>query len=110
MKPHFNPDNHDESECRQWCKVHWYYDFETGQHAPYGREFFFQIGPPVNGHKQWGRAWVHCGPPGFYPKRPLANEWAQIQMECPHEQADLTCNTCLRHTFRPHEMRGNEIR
>lgn len=98
------PDDHND-RCPRFCKTHWYYDFGTQTHAPYPAPAYFQTGPPVNGRKQWGTTTVFVGPPAYYPKGPSIVELANMQMQCPHTQTDLTCNTCLRHMFRPLEIR-----
>lgn len=96
----FNPDLHDPSVgCWQWCRIHWYYHHASKKHMPLPDKFWFKV------RDKWQSAIVHIGPPAWYPKRPDYRQWEAMRMECPHHQADLTCNTCLRHTFRPWEPR-----
>jgi 5-methylcytosine-specific restriction endonuclease McrA len=90
----------DRHVCNRWCRIHWYYDFETGMQESLPREFYFMTGPPVNGHNQWGKAWVVVGPPAYYPKKPTAEQWEDIRRVCPHDPPQLTCNYCRRHEFR----------
>lgn len=93
-----------DSPCnRPWCRLHWYTRWDPDAHAMdhlrYPGSFNYQTSPGV-----WHRAWVYCGPSAFYPKRPSDAQWQTIRMSCVHVQADLTCDTCLRHTFRPLEI------
>lgn len=80
------------TRCRnQFCKVHYYWDFVLRDHYPY----------PL----RLGSTWVYVGPPAYYPRKPLEHEQAAMNRQCPHTQMDLTCNTCLRHMFRPLEIK-----
>ena len=81
--------------CDQYCKVQWYWSFENERHMPLPSVW------NIKTQSGWVKATVHVGPPGYYPHKPDARELANMRMECPHAQADLTCNTCLRHVFRP---------
>lgn len=96
----YDPENHKPHECWRWCKVHWYWDFKEEDHILLPAEFYYQDGPPVNGKRQWVSVVVHVGPPGYCPKKPRPDQWQNMFMRCPHHQGDLTCNTCLRHSFR----------
>jgi hypothetical protein len=84
--------------CDEYCKVHWYWDFEIEAHVPYPWERWWRQ------NNQWIRMRVHVGPPAYYPAKPTQEQMTNMEMHCPHEQMDLTCNTCLRHTFRPMEI------
>ena len=67
----FTDDPHQPWSCPRWCKVHWWWDFESENHVRYPQTTYWQTGPPVNGRRQWSKEVViHCGPPAYYPKRP----------------------------------------
>lgn len=84
--------------CDKYCKIHYYWDFNTERHEPLPQSW------SVKSQAGWRDQVVWIGPPGYYPKRPVPSEWSQMALACPHEQLDLTCNYCLRHTFHPMEM------
>lgn len=84
--------------CDRYCKVHWYWNFETRDHEPLPNAW------NIKREAGWVRITVHVGPPGYFPKKPTYDESVNMRMTCPHKQIDLTCNTCLRHTFRPMEI------
>jgi hypothetical protein len=84
--------------CDPWCKVHWRWDFATETHKPYPVDI--NIMTP-NG---WANVVVFIGPPAYNPRKPRPDQWEQMRMTCPHDQLDLTCNTCQRHTFRPLDL------
>jgi hypothetical protein len=94
----FTDDIHLPGTCREWCKVHWWWSFEADDHRPYPQERYWK---QDNG---WAHVKVWVGPPGYNPKKPNDDQWNSMRMVCPHEQMDLTCNTCLRHMFRPLEV------
>lgn len=50
----------------------------------------------------WHHVTVFVGPPGYCPKKPTLEQMTNMSMYCPHTQGQLTCNTCLRHTFHPY--------
>jgi hypothetical protein len=79
--------------CTKYCKVHYYWDFDTENHRPLPTSYniLMQAG--------WMNQMVFCGPPAYYPKKPTPDQWEDMRRECPHIQMDLTCNTCRRHTF-----------
>lgn len=85
--------------CNKWCKIHRYYDFHARWHMWLPHTWNYHS----NTHG-WRNVEVFVGPPGYYPKKPTPLQWEDIQRVCPHTQTDLTCNTCLRHTFRPREF------
>jgi len=84
--------------CDRFCKVHYYWDFETERHEPLPNAW------GIKTQAGWKQQVVWVGPPGYHPYKPDKTQWENMRMDCPHEQADLTCNTCLRHTFRPYEV------
>jgi hypothetical protein len=81
--------------CDRYCKIHYYWDFDAEAHQSLPNTW------NMKSESGWRSQVVWVGPPGYYPKKPNRSEWDQVRMICPHEQMDLTCNTCLRHTFRP---------
>lgn len=91
MGKRFNWADH---ECNRWCKVHYYWDFESDMHMPLPNTYHFKA---ENG---WHHATVFVGPPAYYPKKPSDLQWVNIRMICPHNPPQLTCNTCRRHEFR----------
>jgi hypothetical protein len=94
------PDPHDTFPyaCDKFCKIHYYWNFDRERHErlPTAYNIRMQSG--------WRSSPVFVGPPGYKPYRPLPVEWVAIRRDCVHEQMDLTCNTCLRHMFRPLEI------
>jgi hypothetical protein len=93
-------DTHRRKDCpNRYCRVHNYYDFESKWHLPFPNTWNYHS----NTHG-WVNATVHCGPLAWEPKRPMPSHWSQMALVCPHEQLDLTCNFCLRHTFHPYEI------
>jgi len=84
--------------CDKYCKVHYYWDFETQRHEPLPTTY------NVRSQAGWRSQVVWVGPPGYYPYRPTPRQLASFTRDCPHAQMDLTCNTCLRHMFRPMEI------
>jgi len=80
--------------CDQYCKVHWFWDFDSESHVPYPRLWNIKM------QAGWTKVTVYVGPPAYYPKKPTQEQMTNISAYCPHTQGDLTCNTCLRHTFR----------
>lgn len=95
-----DPNNHTRKECKNnYCRIHRYYAFDAGFHVPLPNTWNY-----LSSRFGWVRQIVHVGPPGYYPPKPKADEWQSMQRHCPHTQMDLTCNTCLRHTFRPLEI------
>lgn len=84
--------------CSRWCKVHFWWDFEDDRHVEYPQPVWWRQ------DDAWARCLVFIGPPAYYPKKPTAEQLAVMNMRCPHTQGDFTCNTCLRHTFRPPEI------
>jgi hypothetical protein len=103
--PPFDQNNHvpHVGGCREWCKIHWYYDFAAQDRLPYPTRVYWPL-PSTDNKKQWGNTLVHVGPPGYYPKRPTQIQMTNMAAYCPHTQGDLTCGTCLRHTFHPLEI------
>lgn len=62
---------HNSSTCDRHCKVHWYFDFKSHRPRRYPEMAFYQIGPPIDGRKQWsGNIPVFCGPPAYKPEKP----------------------------------------
>jgi hypothetical protein len=84
--------------CDEYCKVHWYWDYESKMHIPYPGTWDIKM------EAGWVKATVFVGPPAYNPKKPTQQQMTNMEMYCPHVQGDLTCNTCLRHTFRPLEI------
>lgn len=83
-----------DHECNQYCKVHYYWNFEHEQHRPLPTTYNYltQAG--------WVNQTVFVGPPAWFPKRPTPEQWEAMRMVCPHDPPQLTCNTCRRHEFR----------
>jgi hypothetical protein len=83
-----------DHECSRYCKVHYYWDFETESHRPL----------PTSYNYLMTAGWVHqsvfVGPPAWNPKKPTPHQWEDMQVTCPHDPPQLTCNTCRRHEFR----------
>lgn len=92
----FADDYHRPDSCLEWCKVHWYWDFQSQSRVPYPQEAYWR---QDNG---WARMVVYCGPPAYYPKKPDPGQQVAMHRMCPHEQMMLTCNHCLRHMFHPY--------
>jgi hypothetical protein len=84
--------------CDRFCKVHYYWNFETERHEPLPTSY------NVKSSAGWRSQVVFCGPPGYLPRKPTKDQWEAMERECVHTQADLTCNTCLRHVFHPLEL------
>jgi len=84
--------------CDRWCKVHWYWNFDTERSEPLPTSY------NIKSQAGWRNQVVWVGPPGYKPYKPLPPEWADMRQNCAHGQMDLTCNTCLRHMFRPLEI------
>lgn len=93
-------DFHRPKDCpNRFCRVHFYYDFDAGMHLPLPNSWRY-----FTSTLNWVHVTVYCGPGAWLPKKPTYDEWEAMKRECPHPQMDLTCNTCLRHTFRPLEI------
>jgi len=84
--------------CDRYCKVHYYWDFETERHESLPNTW------NVKNQSGWRSQVVWVGPPGYHPYKPSSAEWEAMRRMCSHTQMDLTCNTCFRHTFRPMEI------
>lgn len=95
MTKRFNWADH---ACDRWCKVHFWWDFDNSMHTQYPQPVYWRQ------HDVWARCLVFIGPPAYFPKKPTVDQWKAMRMTCPHDQGDLTCNTCQRHTFRPREV------
>lgn len=61
----FDPLNHKPWECWRWCKVHYYWSFESEMHIPYPNGWNI-----LTSRFGWENVTVFCGPPGYYPKKP----------------------------------------
>ena len=85
-----------DRQCNRWCKVHNWYSFDLDMQVPYPETKNIQTS--THG---WLRIEVAVGPPAYYPKRPTPGQLAAMQMVCPHDPPQLTCQTCHRHDFYP---------
>jgi hypothetical protein len=85
-----------DHECSRWCKVHYYWHFEHDMHRPYP-----EIRNILISTQGWHHVTVFVGPPAYYPKRRTPEQLQAMQMTCPHDPAQLTCQTCHRHDFYP---------
>lgn len=105
MKPRRHPDFSSpepsaKHECNKYCKVHYYWDFEADMHLPLPTSYNF-----LTSGFGWVTAPVFTGPPGYNPRKPTYDQSVNMLMHCPaHIQIDLTCDFCMRHTFRPYEV------
>lgn len=89
-KPHIFP-------CMtKWCRICW--------DANYGKHQQYPVNRYIRSNGQWKNVAVYCGPGAFYPYAPTREQRKHMSWTCPHPQMDLTCNACLRHTFRPREL------
>lgn len=93
-------DIHLPESCDRFCKVHNYWDFESQQHLRLPTVYNI-----LSSRRGWVSQRVHVGPPAYYPRKPTYNQAVIMNMRCPHDQMDLTCSTCLRHTFHPLEIK-----
>lgn len=82
--------------CNRWCKVHFWYNFVLSEHMPYP-----EVRNILTSTHGWMHVNVHIGPPAWLPKRPSPVQLAGMEMVCPHDPPQLTCQTCRRHEFRP---------
>lgn len=73
-------DTHPPESCHErWCKTHWYFDFPTKRHRRYPQLAYYEIGPPIDGKKQWsGSIPVFCGPPAYKPSKPEKEEKEKV--------------------------------
>lgn len=93
-------DTHTYKNCpNRYCRVHFYYEFDLGHHVPFPNAWNY-----LSSRRGWVSAMVHCGPSAWLPKKPTPDHLTDMSGHCPHEQIDLTCNYCLRHTFHPREL------
>src|SRR4051812_9763921 len=89
-------DFHRPKDCpNRFCRTHFYYDFDAGYHLPFPNEWSY-----LSSLRGWMNVTVYCGPGAWFPKKPTQEQMTNMVAYCPHTQGDLTCNTCLRHTFR----------
>lgn len=94
-------------QCSKWCHIHW--DANYGEHVRYPHKVSIRLvtfaeaasTPP---ERRYFNAVVHIGPAAFFPYRPDHDQMRDMRATCAHSQMDLTCNTCLRHTFHPLEI------
>lgn len=91
-----DPNNHPAKKCGyKFCRIHWFWDFQAGEHTPYPGAWNI-----LTSRRGWVNQRVFCGPAAWMPKKPTRDHLSDMRHHCPHVQVDLTCNYCMRHTFR----------